>query len=288
MAEANTAELEAKVDAAFGAGFGDLPPEVVAPPAPDAVVADAPLAEVVAPPKPEYVRLTKQDWDNAKAAVGKVASLESQVARLSGSLPDPERIAQQVIDKVRASTPAGGAVELTDEDFAGWKETFPEIGDGMRATLDKIVKRMNVNGAAQPRPAAQSAEVAAVVREILTKRESEDLEEAHPDWSDIVGRPAQPGVSPTTTPFRLWLADQPEAYQQKVGTTRSPFVVRSAIDRFKANQSAPSTRPDRAAVRRAVIEGAVTPRADGNSPSINAPLTAEDAFGSGFKAVKRH
>ena len=61
MAEVNTAEAEAKADAAFGAGFGVTPPAEI----PPAKVVDEPVAEPakpepvaapVVPEKPQYVR----------------------------------------------------------------------------------------------------------------------------------------------------------------------------------------------------------------------------------------
>jgi hypothetical protein len=137
MAEANTAEVEAKVDAAFGAAFGGTPPapaekvveEVTAEPAkPAAIAAPAPVPE-----KPQYIRLTKQEWDNTKAAAGKVSSLESQVARLAGNVPSAEKMVQQVVDKVlesvRSQTPAGTQIDpqVLIEAFAEQEKDFPEL-----------------------------------------------------------------------------------------------------------------------------------------------------------------
>lgn len=300
MAEANTAEVEATVDAAFGAGFGDTPPapaeKVVEEAKPEPAKPEA-AAPPPVPEKPQYVRLTKQEWDNTKAAAGKVSSLESQVAKLLGNAPKAEQIVQQVLENLRAQTPAGLTVEFSDEDFAEL-DTFPEIGTGMRAALERVFKKANVKGTgtADPKPPAQSpaqpVDMDAAFEKWQLGREAKALEKAYPDWSDIVGRPPMPGDPvPEGNPFRAWLATQPAAYQEEVGQTESPAVVQAAIEKFKASQTqstaATPAKPDKAAARRAVIEDAVTPRAEGNPPPLNQPQTAEEAFASAFKTVKR-
>ena len=302
MAEANTAEKEAKADAAFGAAFGahsdDTPPapaekvvEVV--PKVEPIVAPAP---VVVPEKPQYVRVTKQEWDNTKAATGKVKTLESQIAKLTSNAPNADKIAQQVLENLRSQTPAGLNVEISDEDFAELAADFPELAKHTRAAVEKIFKKANVKGKGPaPTPATPPAapvDVNAEVEKVLLRREHEALAKTFPDWSDIVGRPLIDGDPPPEgNSFRAWLGTQSAEYQKAVNETNSPADVRDAIASFKASQitsASPSPRSDRAAARRAVIEDAVTPRADGNPPPLNRPQTAEEAFGNAFKRAKSH
>lgn len=300
MAEVNTADVEAKVDAAFGAGFGDTPPapaeKVVEETKPEAVTPEpVVVAPVVVPEKPQYVRLTKQEWDNTKAAAGKVSSLESQLAKLTGSMPKAEQIVQQALESLRSQTPAGLDVEMSEEDFAELTAEFPEIGKGMKTALERILKKANVKGtgpAQAPVPSpAQPVDMDAALEKALLAREAKALEKAYPDWSEIVGRPPTDGAEPPSTEFRAWLGKQSPEYQKAVLETDSPADVREAIASFKASQSepaSPSPVPDKASARRAVIADAVTPRADGNPPPLNPPQTAEEAFSKAFKAVKAH
>ncbi len=299
MAEVNTVEVEAKVDAAFGAAFSGTPPapvekvveEVTADPAAPAVIAPPPA---IVPEKPQYVRLTKQEWDNTKAAAGKVSSLESQLAKLTGSMPRAEQIAQQVLENVRSQTPAGTQIDpqVLIDAFADQDKDFPELAAQNRKAFEHVLKHLR--GSTPAQSPAQPVDMKAAFEEWQSAREAAKeanaLAEAYPDWSEIVGRPPAEGEPVNEgTPFRKWFATQPAAYQEKVGTTNSPAVVQAAIDKFKAGQTAsPSSRPDRAAARRAVIEDAVTPRAEGNPPPLNPPQSADDAFASGFKAVKSH
>lgn len=166
------------------------------------------------PEKPQYVRLTKQDWDNAKANLGKVSVLESRLARFEGSTPKTEQIVQQVLESVRSQTPAGGQIDpqVLIDAFAEQEKDFPELAGQNRKAIEHVLKHLNASSATP----AQAVDVDGAVQRILTAREQSDLEETHPDWSDIVGRPPAEGLDPKTTDFRLWLAKQPAAYQKKL------------------------------------------------------------------------
>ena len=106
----------------------------------------------------------------------------------------------------------------------------------------------------------------------------------HPDWSEIVSKalPKIDGDPPAEgNAFRVWLNAQPAAYQEKLNQTKSPAMVQAAIEKFKAQpvSVSPSPRSDRAAARRAVIEDAVTPRADGRPASAQLnPQSAEEGL----------
>lgn len=298
MAEVNTAEKEAKAEAAFSIGFDDTPPVIPAKVVekPEAVpVKPVAVAPAIVPPKPEYVRVTKQERDNDKAAIGKIAVLESALAKLTGSIPKADQIVQQAIEKVRAETPAGMNVEITDEDFAEMAADFPELAKTSRAALEKIFKKANVRGTATaPDPDAINKAVDARLKArddaaVAATREKEmtGLQEVYPEWGKIVGQPIAMGTDkPVETPWRKWATTNDLAAL----SSDSPAEVQASIAKFMASQKKPTAPapPDRAAARRSVIEDAVTPRADGSPPPIAQRESAEDAFGSGFKAARRH
>ncbi len=297
MAEANTAEVEATVEAAF-LGTG---PDVTLPP-PGATVVKEPVIEeppkpedvvvvpVVVPAKPQYVRLTKEELDLLKTRAGKVDGLESRVAKFEGSMPKAEQIVQQVIDAVKAQTPAGTEIDpqVLADAFADQEKDFPELAGQNRKAIEHILKHLRgtIGTAASPAP---PVDVNAAIEKVLLNREVAALAKAYPDWSDIVGRPLPGTTEVRDTDFRKWFAKQPAEYQQEIGTTKSPAEIQAAIKLFKSSAAAPPspTPTARAAARRAVIEDAVTPRGDGSTPPLNAPMSADDAFASGFKAVKR-
>lgn len=301
MADVNAAEVETKAEAAFGLGFGDTPPAETLP----AKVVDEPAAEpakpvVVAPvppEKPRYVKLTEQEWNNTKAAAGKVATLESQVAKLAGSIPKAEQIIQQAVERVQSQTPAGVSVEFSDEDFAELAADFPEIAKMTRASFERVFKKANVRGTGAPNGVApdpdaidkavdarlKARDEAAVAA--TREKEMTTLLEVYPDWEKIVGRPLPGSTVTADTEWRKWATTN----DVSALSTWSAAELQASIAKFTASQK-PSTpaKPDKAAVRRAVIADAETPRAEGNPPPLNQPVSAEEAFGSGFKAARRH
>ena len=295
MAEVNTAELEAKVDAAFGAGFSDTPPvipaKVVEKPEPAKPVTAAP---VPVPEKPEYIRVTKKDWENTKARLGNISVLESQVAKLTGSMPKADAIIQQAVERFQSQTPAGVTVEISDEDFAEMAADFPELAKTTRAAFEKVFKKANVRGTGTPAamdPDAINKAVDARLKArddaaVAATREKEmtGLAETYPDWGKIVGQPIAMGTTtPVETPWRKWAT----THDQAALSTDSPAEVKASIAKFMASQKPATPAPDRGAARRAVIADAVTPRAEGGTPPIAQRETAEDAFGKAFKAAKR-
>jgi hypothetical protein len=188
---------------------------------------------------------------------------------------------------------------MSDEDFAELAVDFPEFAKSTRAALERIFKKANVKGTGPAQVPAPVVDVDAAVEKVLLKREEVALAKTYPDWGEIVGRPPAAGAPPVEgNAFRTWLATQPAEYQKEVGETNSPAVVQAAIDKFKAapavapTTASPTKSPDgattRAAARRAVIQDAVTPRADGNPPPLNQPESAEEAFGKGFRTGKPH
>lgn len=296
MAEVQTAEETAKVDAAFGAGFGDTPP------APAAKVVDVPVVEpakpaaVVAPAKPlekpEYVRVTRQERDNDKAAIGKIAALESQLAKLTGSMPKADALVQQVIEAVRSQTPTGKAVRFNKAKIA---EDFPELADRLEEAFSD--GEVEGTGPASAGVATEPLDLEKAVESVLTKkaekeaadkRESETkaLIEAYPDWGKIVGNPFVMGTTePVDTDWRKWAA----ANDPKALETNSPAEVQASIAKYVASQESPTPpKPDKGAVRRATLADAVTPRADGAAPPLVQPTNVDDAFAGGFNKSKRH
>ena len=296
MAEVNTAEETAKVEAAFGAPFGDTPPAPVAKveseakPEP-AKPAAAPAVEAPKPQKPEYVRVTRQEWDNNKAAVGKIASLESQIAKMAGSVPNADQIEQRIVEKIRAQTPSGQAVEFSDEDFAELSAEFPELAKLTRTTLERLFKKSGVRGTG-PTNSSNGIDVAKEVQKVLLERDEKAFTKAYPTWSEIVGAPAVTGGQPVQTDFRKWLTTQPPEYQKAINETNDWSELKESLDAFHNSQRtaapAPSVTPNRAAARRAVMEDAVTPKTDGAAPPLVQPISAEDAFGASFQKAKRH
>ncbi len=300
MAEVNTAEADQAAalaaDAGFATGFTGTPPTEVAKVVEEPKVEPAKPAPAAPAPKSEYIRVTRQEWDNSKAALGKIPTLESALAKLNGSIPKTDVLVQQIVEKVRAETPAGMAVQFTKEDLAEIAEDFPELAEKLERALTK--GKVKGTGTDAERPAAaEPIDIDKAVESFLTRKaekeaaaarekEAKELDDAFPDWGKIVGQPIAMGTKePVETEWRKWATTNDQAAL----TTDSHAELKASIARFMEATKAPAppAKPDRAAARRAVMEDAVTPRTDGAAPPLVQPASVDDAFAGGFKKVKR-
>jgi len=295
---APTEEESAK---AFAEGFDtETPPAQAATPP-----AEAPAAGVTQPvtqePKPgaaaepspvqepEYVQLTKGELADLKAAAAETASIKQQMSKAFGTMGNM----QQLINQIRSQSPAGAPVEITDDDFAELKEDFPELAGHTLAGLQRILKKVNLTGTGQPATQTIDPEQVRVAAANVVHAEGmRDLDDLHPGWRDIVGKPDD-----AENPYRKWLATQTPEYQELIRSTYSASITARSIDRFKAAEAAKakpaaaSPKPPAAtgavphlATRRDRIEAAVQPRGNGATPPAPRPLTPEEHFAAGFNS----
>ena len=318
MTDVSVADTAREVAANFTSGFDDVPVkkpdavvadgekdkgkgEAVTKDAAPAVAADAPAAPI---PVPKRARITHEEWEktrtflnDAKAAMGKMASFESQIARLNGALG----AVQQAVAQKQAETPLGLNVTFDDDDFKEWTENYPELSGISRRTLENLFKKVKVGpvtGTADPAkteqtPPAQPAaaptaltreDVAKVLQEEKAKEAADKFVAAYPKWRDIVGAPdVDDGPrKPSGDAFHAWLGTQPAEYQTRVTTTDDPSVLHAALDLFTVSQKTAPAAPANGQNRRAVIEGAVTPAADGAGPLPPRAKTEAEAMREGF------
>lgn len=265
--EPNDAAVAAAEDAAFASGFPDKPPEK---PKPDAGTADKPAdkpAEAKAPepaapapiPKPEYVRITKRDWDDVRAAAAKTANYDQQFSRAFGTIGN----LQKLVSGFQGQTPAGRRVEIPKDAFAAMERDFPELAQQTRNALEAALSGMTGTG---PAAEADAGKIEATLATYQAKREMEALDDEHPEWRKIVGAVDITKTKPDpNNAFRKWLATKDAAYQQRLNSSDSAAVISRAIRRFQAETkgtrgAAPSnSRYDARADR---IRDAVQPRGD--------------------------
>lgn len=275
---------------AFSAGFEDgaAAPAAATTEGQAATTEAAPGTETPAEEVVEYVQVSKKDFERILAAADKTEAHAGQFDKVFGTVGNM----QQLINRLQAATPAGEAVEATEEDVAELAADFPELAGQIRGVLNKVLKRTNAKGTAEAATPAIDAETVDFIkkRRLLQEMEHEhqllELDELHPGWRDVVGKPGD-----AETPFRKWLATQPEKYQNMVNASESATITKGAIDKFEAAQAAaakpaaqPSpkpTTPDPIAIRKDRIEAAVTPKGTGVAPPKK-PLTEEDHFQAGF------
>jgi len=266
--DANDSALE---DADLASGFtGETVVKAAKAPAPEvkAEVAETPRPEPT--PKPEYVRLTKSDWEEVKAAAAKTASYDAQLSKAFGTIGNLQKIVNGL-----QSAKTGG-IKLTPEAFAEMEKDFPELAQQTRTALEKALSGVNGSSADAP-------DFKALAAEIANAREVESLEDAHPDWRTIVGAVDITKEQPNANnPFRKWLATKDATYQARVNATESAAVISRAINLFQAETKAPTTTPVRADARSERIRGAVQPKGDGGPQAPG--KTDDDEFLAGFNS----
>jgi len=271
-----TEEPDAAALAAFASGFDEeTPPAKETPPPAVATEAPSPVQEPKAPVPvtPRYVRLTEDDVQRLRSAADETANLKQQLSKAFGTLGNM----QQVINQIRNQTPAGAAVEITDEDFAELREDFPELEQRQRVGLERILKRANLTGTAQvATPAIDPEAMRNAAATIVHDEGLKDLDDLHPGWRGIVGKPDD-----VDNPYRRWLASQKPEYRHLIENTYSAAITKRSIDRFYADQRRPavrqqptSARPD--AARRDRIQAAVAPRGNGIPPAPRQPSSTSN------------
>ena len=101
----------------------------------------------------------------------------------------------------------------------------------------------------------------------------ETLDDYDANWRDTIGLPGADGKIPETD-FRKWLATQPKEYGEKVRSTYNADVLKTALEKFKAEKA-------KARGRREILDAGVTPRGTGTPAPVASP-SDDDEFRNGF------
>lgn len=301
MAE-KSATPEDQSELAFQEGFGDTdtadktekvetkPKDEKPEPKPVTKAEEPPKkTETKAEKKPEHVQITKDQFDRFVKAADETVAIRTEMAKSFGTFGNT---IQQLTKKLQEATMHGEPIKLTKAIVAKLEKDFPELAEGQYDALEQLVKLINESGGRGTKEETPSAPAKDDPSEALRKERLteavEELEDAYPDWKDIVGAVSDGKFDPKH-PFRAWLATQPEEYQQKVNGTNNPRVIERAIDRFKAHEAEqaktvkkpepPKPNPQTES-RKQLLRETVQPRGAGHEPP--AQKTAEDHFREGF------
>jgi hypothetical protein len=275
-----TVDDDKAAEAAFSQGFDEVKPapshHAKAPPATTSREEPKEKPE----PGPEYVQITKADWDMVNAAAKKTASYDQQLSKAFGTIGN----LQKVINGLQSQTPQGRKVEISADAFKDLERDFPELAKSTRTALERALS--GVTGTGQD-PAA----VKKLLDERTAEREIEVLEDAYPDWRDIVGAVDVTREMPDpNNAFRKWLGTKDAAYQRRVNATDSAAVITRAINTFQRETKAQASKTaapvdNRAnATRTSRIAAAVQPRGDGAAPTMSGANTEEEAFAAGYNS----
>lgn len=254
-------------------------------PKPDDKPAQAAATPAAKPePAPEYVQITRQQFERWEAAAKLTDDHGKQFSKAFGSIGD----VQKIVKGLQAGTPRGVAVKIPDGAFDAMDKDYPELAKHTRAALEATLKGLEGTGGASAH--VDTTEFKKEISAEVQRLQFEDLEDAYPDWAQIVGAVnTQKGEKPDpNNAFRKWLATKDQAYQDRINGTNSAGVITRAIRVFKSEtRAAPApakTDPKldpRAVARTNRINDAVRPRGDGGQPPVKG---AEDDFEAGFRS----
>ena len=265
---------DARELAELDAGFkgADLPaqPEKTEPAAP-------PRAQEE--PKPEYVQITAKDWADVRAAAAKTASYDQQLSKAFGTIGNLQKLVNGF--QSQQQPPTGRKIEISKAAFAEMEKDFPELAQQTRAALEAALSGLPGTGAAE----VDATKIEGMLASYTSRREVEALEDAFPEWRQIVGAVDISKEQPDPeNPFRKWLSTKDAAYQARVNGSESAAVIGRAIRLFQnetKTQPKPATTP-RSDARAERIRAAVQPRGDnaGAAPG----KSEDDDFLAGFNS----
>lgn len=228
------------------------------------------------PVEPVLAKITDEDWKKTMASATKIdeiaAALEQRFGAAFGKIGGLE----QTVRALQTATPAGHAIEITDEDFKEMQQDFPDLAAMQIKGLNRALSRLKGTGPATVDPAVIETLVDQRVQHREEQRAMEQMTSRRADWKEIVGDQEKP------TPYRTWLSQQDTDYQALVAGTWDPEVIDKSIDTFlkqQAKPQAPKGKPGDS--RREMLVGGIAPRSAGGShPKAR---TEEDEMMDGFR-----
>lgn len=183
----------------------------------------------------------------------------------------------------------------TAEDFKSLHEEFPEITEhivaGVNAGLGRLAatpekKDPTATPVLDPDRYVTQEHLATWKEQEAARIKQENatdiMDSLKPSWREVVGG------ADDQTPYRQWLATQPEAYQQELASTWKPGVILKSIEQFetftKANAKKPEPpKPKPGEARRAIVRAAVPTQGTAHAEKTKV-LSEEEAMLQEFHA----
>lgn len=285
----DVADVDENEDADLESGFSDAIPEAGKEEPAAEPVKDEPAPEV------KYRQVTEDEWASLQAKAAEIdavrADVRKDVDRAFGKMGGVER----TLAELQKATPAGHALEVTDDVVAELTEAFPEVGALVLQSFKNLAKGMKGTAPAADKAAPAGApdpeQLESTVSARLLALQLEALDDAREDWREVIGAPDD-----SENAYRKWLKTQSPEYQARLAATNSAAVISRSLDKFdsdkakaveqaakeKAEADAKAAAEAKAAARRKVLGAADAPKgAGGHGHEGEAP---EDQLEAGFKS----
>jgi hypothetical protein len=233
-------------------------------PAPQAPAAPAAPAEPVTDPYAGLPPAVRDALAEIPTLRHEVVSNRGRIAGLNAALEEARSRAAPAAP-VQAPPGPGPAPAPKNDRLEAIRGELPEVADAIESVVAEALQSRAPAPAAKA-PAAAPAQAPAPAAD----PELDLLDREHPGWAPKFD----------STDFKLWLSQQPQAYQQEVMTTARSGVVITALtkfDKFQAEVAASAQVGNKRAVRMAA---AATPQGSGVRPAARSsePQTEEEGF----------
>jgi hypothetical protein len=194
-----------------------------------------------------------------KDSLGKMTSAAKAAEKSGAEAPTGAQIAEAV--------KSGSKLAQLEEDFPEWAEAIKETRDSVLAQQSVREKTLTTQLEAARREAQDMAHRA---------RQMAQLDNAHPDWEDII----------KSKEYKEWLPVQPKELQALTASQKASDALK-VIDAFKAAAPASASTNALTAQRRQTttqrrLENAVMPT-NGRTPVRTQPKTEHEEFLAAFK-----
>jgi len=266
----------------FDSGFDNQPTTPTE--TPESKVEDKPVIEaaVAVADAPKFVQITQKQLDDLMASAARVEEIRAtsaqQIDKAFGKIGGVERLIQQL----QTSTPAGQAVELSEDDFSELKAEYPELAEMQMKGLTRALSKLQLRGTGESLDPEKVSDMVSqrldpalkgIDEKVEMLVESRLLARDFPDWREIVDA----GKPDSKAPYRTWLTAQPADYQQKLNTTNDSSLIADSIRKFRETEKAKAA----ASKRQSRIDAAVTERGVGGYAA--SASDDDDDFNEGFK-----
>lgn len=240
--------------------------------------------------EPKFVQITETDFQKLMDTAAQFDTMKAAHTKQFNTAFGKIGSVEFTLQQLQAATPLGQSVQATKEDFAELIENYGGIdgeeglGEMTLKGLNRMLAKVKGTGGAAVDPAqidqAVKESAAGLRDEYDKKLAREVLALKHEDWREIVGVPPDKDTPAPDTPYRQWLARQPDEYRASVSNSWDARVIAKSIDKFKAETAAaaapapPAGRPN---PRNRTLQAAITPRGSAVTPQ---PKDADDETAS--------
>lgn len=227
--------------------------------------------------------------DELKALKEKVATLKDApnadsavVRKMYGEIGNINRTLQQLQPKAQETAPPADEVDAAIAAAEEVAKEWPELAGPQVAALKALKSAL---GNKTPTPAFDPNAVTELVDTRVAKERvalhTELLDGLAPDWRQTVGIPDEQGNIPQT-PYRSWLATQPQEYQDRMQASNNAFEIKASIEKFAAATTASAKTTQQKQNR---LAGAVVSR--NTAAPVPSVLPDEAGFEVGYKRADK-